>query len=68
MSTSTRTLVLLSGLAAVGTLSTTIILPSFPAMAASLNAAPADMALTLSSLPPSVVSLRMSGRLDREAR
>lgn len=49
MSTSTRTLVLLSGLAAVGTLSTTIILPSFPAMAASLNAAPADMALTLSS-------------------
>lgn len=39
MSTSTRTLVLLSGLAAVGTLSTTIILPSFPAMAASLNAA-----------------------------
>lgn len=49
MSTSTRTLVVLSGLAAVGTLSTTIILPSFPAMAASLNAAPADMALTLSS-------------------
>ncbi|BDX19445.1 Bcr/CflA family drug resistance efflux transporter [Halopseudomonas aestusnigri] len=49
MRTSTRTLVLLSGLAAVGTLSTTIILPSFPAMAASLNAAPADMALTLSS-------------------
>ncbi|GMQ52953.1 multidrug effflux MFS transporter [Halopseudomonas aestusnigri] len=49
MSTSTRTLALLSGLAAVGTLSTTIILPSFPAMAASLNAAPADMALTLSS-------------------
>ncbi len=49
MSTSTRTLVLLSGLAAVGTLSTTIILPSFPAMAASLSAAPADMALTLSS-------------------
>lgn len=49
MNTSTRTLVLLSGLAAVGTLSTTIILPSFPAMAASLNAAPADMALTLSS-------------------
>lgn len=49
MSTSTRTLVLLSGLAAVSTLSTTIILPSFPAMAASLNAAPADMALTLSS-------------------
>ena len=49
MRTSTRTLVVLSGLAAVGTLSTTIILPSFPAMAASLNAAPADMALTLSS-------------------
>lgn len=49
MSTSSRTLVLLSGLAAVGTLSTTIILPSFPAMAASLNAAPQDMALTLSS-------------------
>ena len=48
MSTSPRTLVLLSGLAAVGTLSTTIILPSFPAMAASLNAAPEDMALTLS--------------------
>lgn len=48
MSTSRRTLVLLSGLAAVGTLSTTIILPSFPAMAASLNAAPQDMALTLS--------------------
>ncbi|WP_321347834.1 multidrug effflux MFS transporter [Halopseudomonas oceani] len=49
MSTSTRTLLLLSGLAAVGTLSTTIILPSFPAMAVSLNAAPQDMALTLSS-------------------
>ena len=37
MSTSTRTLVLLSGLAAVGTLSTTIILPSFPAMAFTLG-------------------------------
>lgn len=49
MSSATRTLVLLSGLAAVGTLSTTIILPSFPAMAASLDASAADMALTLSS-------------------
>tara|TARA_Y100000758_G_scaffold10780_1_gene8165 strand:+ start:124 stop:1308 length:1185 start_codon:yes stop_codon:yes gene_type:complete len=49
MSTSTRTLVLLSGLAAVSTLSTTIILPSFPAMASALQAAPQDMALTLSS-------------------
>ncbi|MEO1820623.1 multidrug effflux MFS transporter [Pseudomonas sp.] len=49
MSTSTGNLVLLSGLAAIGTLSTTIILPSFPAMATALNASADEMALTLSS-------------------
>ena len=42
-------LALLAGLAALGTLSTNIILPAFPSMAAALNVPARDLGLTLTS-------------------
>ncbi|HEV7371316.1 MFS transporter, partial [Arenibaculum sp.] len=42
-------LTLLAGLAAIGMLSTNIILPSFPAMAGSIGVSTRDLSLTLSS-------------------
>ncbi|WP_262271047.1 multidrug effflux MFS transporter [Microvirga yunnanensis] len=42
-------LALLAGLAAIGALSTNIILPSFPSIAAALHVPPRDLGLTLSS-------------------
>lgn len=44
-----RTLFLLAGLAALGSLATNIILPAFPQIGAELNVSPRDLALTLSS-------------------
>ena len=44
-------LVLLAGLAAIGALSTNIILPSFPSISAALNVPARDLGLTLSSSP-----------------
>lgn len=45
----TVTLLLLAGLAALGSLATNIILPAFPQIGADLNVSPRNLALTLSS-------------------